>query len=248
MLLEAKELWKTYGSGEAQVNALQRVSLAVAPGEFVALVGPSGSGKSSLLHIIGAMDTPTRGHVTLAGEDLGRLKGSQLTDLRLRKLGFIFQTFNLVSTLTALENVALPLQLAGTGSRQARQRARDLLTQVGLAERTGHLPGQLSGGQKQRVAIARALANDPALILADEPTGALDSANGEVIMCLLKELNRQGRTIIMVTHNQELAGRAGRALRMRDGQLSELTLTEAPGSALPDVAVNAACQRFNPQG
>ncbi|HYG57184.1 MAG TPA: ABC transporter ATP-binding protein [Symbiobacteriaceae bacterium] len=221
MLLEAKQLWKTYGSGEARVHALQGVSLAVAQGDFVALVGPSGSGKSSLLHLIGAMDTPTRGAVTLAGEDLGRLRGSQLTALRLRKVGFVFQTFNLMPTLTALENVALPVQLAGAGTRQARERARELLTQVGLADRAGHLPAQLSGGQKQRVAIARALANDPALILADEPTGALDTANGEAIMALLEELNRHGRTIMMVTHNEDLASRAGRVLRMRDGRLAE---------------------------
>lgn len=220
LLLEATELWKTYGTGEARVHALRGVSLTVARGEFVALVGPSGSGKSSLLHLIGAMDTPTRGAVSLAGEDLGRLKGSQLTALRLRKLGFVFQTFNLIPTLTALENVALPLQLAGAGMRRSRERAGELLTQVGLADRMGHLPSQLSGGQKQRVAIARALANDPALILADEPTGALDTPNGEAIMALLEELNRQGRTIMMVTHNPDLAGRAGRILRMRDGQLA----------------------------
>lgn len=227
MLIEAKNLWKTYGAGEAQVNALQGVDLRVSAGEFVALVGPSGSGKSSLLQILGAMDTPTKGQVTLAGTDLSQLSRAQLADLRLRRLGFVFQTFNLLPTLTALENAAIPLQLAGTGSRNARVRARELLEQVGLADRLGHLPSQLSGGQRQRVAIARALANDPAVLLADEPTGALDSASGLALMAQLTELNRQGKTIVMVTHNLELARQAGRVLQIRDGRLYEGVQTEA---------------------
>lgn len=220
MLLSAEQVWKAYGSGEAQVHAIRGVSLTVEPGEFIAIVGPSGSGKSSLLHLMGAMETPTQGEIVLNGVTISRLPARALAALRLNTIGFIFQSFNLMPTLTALENVALPLQLQGVSRGQAQTRARDLLAQVGLSDRMAHLPASLSGGQRQRVAIARALANDPRLIFADEPTGALDSANGEAIMALLENLNRQGRTIVMVTHNLDLAARARRVLRMRDGQIA----------------------------
>ncbi|MCX7923618.1 MAG: ABC transporter ATP-binding protein [Clostridia bacterium] len=221
-MIQTKNLWKTYGSGDTQVNALRGVDLTVNKGDFLALVGPSGCGKSTLLHMLGAMDTPSRGEIMLEGRELGKLGEGQLTDVRLERLGFIFQTFNLVPTLNALENVMLPMKFAGISRREAKQKALCLLDMVGLKERTRHLPAQMSGGQRQRVAIARALANDPALILADEPTGNLDSENSEKIMELLQNLNRKGRTIVMVTHNPELAERVNRVVYMKDGQLAEL--------------------------
>lgn len=222
MLIEAKNLWKIYGNKENEVNALKGVNLKVNEGDFLALLGPSGCGKSTLLHILGAMDTANRGEVAMEGKKFGDIKGSKLNELRLHSIGFIFQTFNLMPTLSALENVMLPMKLAGTPRRVAKEKAKLLLEEMGLQDRMKHLPAQLSGGQKQRVAIARALANDPALILADEPTGNLDSENGEMIIQLLQKLNKEGHTIIMVTHNAELADRVGRVAYMRDGQLKEM--------------------------
>ena len=222
MLIEAKNLWKIYGSKENEVNALKGVNLNVNEGDFLALLGPSGCGKSTLLHILGAMDNADRGEIIMEGKILGDFKVNMLNQLRLRRIGFIFQTFNLMPTLSAIENVMLPMKLAGLPRRVAREKAYLLLEEVGLGDRMKHLPAQLSGGQKQRVAIARALANDPALILADEPTGNLDSESGEMIMQLLQKLSKQGHTIIMVTHNAELADRVGRVAYMRDGQLKEM--------------------------
>lgn len=222
MLIQINNLRKTYGSREIPVNVLNDVSFSVDKGEFIALIGPSGCGKSTLLHIIGAMDSPDGGDICLEGNNLQKMKNRELTYLRLHKIGFIFQTFNLIPTLSALENVMLPMKLAGTGRKQARDKAALLLEKVDMKDRMGHIPSQLSGGQKQRVAIARALANDPAVILADEPTGNLDSSNGEIIMNLFQSLNSDGHTILMVTHNTELADRAGRVIAMKDGMCSDI--------------------------
>lgn len=218
-IVETRDLWKIYSMDKVSVEALRGVSLTVASGEFVALVGPSGSGKSTLLHLIGAMDTPTRGEVYLNGQDIARMGDAERTRLRCREVGFVFQTFNLLPTLSALENVEIALRLAGVRGPQRRSRATELLERVGLGERMRHLPRQLSGGERQRVAIARALANQPALLLADEPTGNLDTATGETITALLRRFNGQGQTIVLVTHNPEIANQAGRVLRMRDGQI-----------------------------
>jgi len=218
-VIETDDLWKVYRTDGVTVEALRGVNLAVEAGEFVALVGPSGSGKSTLLHLLGAMDTPTRGAVHLNGHDLAQMSSAGCTRLRCRELGFVFQTFNLLPTLNALENVAIALRLAGVGRQERRRRATELLEQVSLGERLGHLPRQLSGGERQRVAIARALANRPILLLADEPTGNLDSATGESIVALLRALNGQGQTIVLVTHNAEIVAQAGRVLRMKDGQV-----------------------------
>lgn len=219
-MITIQDVWKTYPLGDTKVHALRGVSGTIQAGEFTLLLGPSGSGKSSLLHIIGAMDRPTQGKVEFEGVDISRLSARTQTHLRLKRIGFIFQTFNLMPTLSALENVALPMRLAGKGKRERLERAKQLLERVGLADRAGHLPRQLSGGQRQRVAIARALANDPAVILADEPTGNLDSESGTQIVNILKELHQEGHTILMVTHNVEFANLADRVLRMRDGQLA----------------------------
>jgi putative ABC transport system ATP-binding protein len=219
MLIQINNLSKTYGNKETLVKALNGINLSVNKGEFVTLVGPSGCGKSTLLHILGAMDSPDEGEILLEGSSLQKLKNRQLTNLRLKRIGFIFQTYNLIPTLPALENVMLPMKLSGISRRIAREKSIILLEKMGLKDRLKHVPSQLSGGQKQRVAIARALANDPAIILADEPTGNLDSVSGEIIMNLLYSLNKDGNTIIMVTHNTELAGRVGRVVSMKDGQL-----------------------------
>jgi len=218
-MITMHDVWKTYPLGDTDVHALRGVSGTIEAGEFAVLLGPSGSGKSSLLHILGAMDRPTQGKVEFEGLDISRLSGREQTQLRLKRIGFVFQTFNLMPTLTALENVALPMRLAGAGKRQRLDRAQHLLERVGLGDRARHLPRQLSGGQRQRVAIARALANDPAVILADEPTGNLDSESGAQVVNILKDLHQEGRTILMVTHNAEFSSLADRVLRMRDGQL-----------------------------
>ena len=218
MVIQVNDLRKRYGSRETLVNALDGVSFSVDKGEFIALVGPSGCGKSTLLHIIGAMDSPDGGDIRLEGSNLQELKKRELSGLRLKKIGFVFQTFNLIPTLSALENVMLPMKLAGVGRKQAGVKATLLLEKMDLKDRLGHVPAQLSGGQKQRVAIARALANDPAIVLADEPTGNLDSSNSEIIMNLFRSLNRDGNTILMVTHNSELAEMAGRVITMKDGK------------------------------
>ena len=218
-IVETYDLWKVYPMNGAGVEALRGVELKVEAGEFVALVGPSGSGKSTLLHLLGAMDTPTRGEVRLNGRSLAQMSDAERTRLRCREIGFVFQTFNLLPTLNALENVEIALRLAGIPGPKRRARATELLESVGLDGRMRHLPRQLSGGERQRVAIARALANRPALLLADEPTGNLDSATGESIVALLRQLNGQGQTIVLVTHNAEVANQAGRMLQMKDGQL-----------------------------
>jgi putative ABC transport system ATP-binding protein len=218
-IVETHDLWKIYPMDGTSVEALRGVNLTVEAGEFVALVGPSGSGKSTLLHQIGAMDTPTRGEVCLNGRNLSQMRGAERTHVRCQEIGFVFQTFNLLPTLSALENVEIALRLAGVPGRERRTQAAELLERVGLSGRVRHLPRQLSGGERQRVAIARALANQPALLLTDEPTGNLDSTTGESIVALLRQLSRQGQTIVLVTHDVEVANQAGRVLRMKDGQI-----------------------------
>jgi putative ABC transport system ATP-binding protein len=218
-MVETHDLWKIYRMDGTGVEALRGVNLVIEAGEFVALVGPSGSGKSTLLHLIGAMDTPTRGEVWLNGRRLAQLSDSERTRLRCREIGFVFQTFNLLPTLTACENVEIALRLAGVPSRERAARACELLTMVGLGARWNHLPRQLSGGERQRVAIARALANRPKLLLADEPTGNLDSVTGDGIVALLQEIHRTGLTILLVTHNPALAALAQRNVSIKDGQI-----------------------------
>ena len=220
LLIEAIHLTKTYGAGETAVRALDDVNLAVKPGEFFAIMGPSGCGKSTLLNMLGALDQPTSGAVWVAGENLAKLRN--VDDFRARTVGFVFQLHNLLPTLTAQENIEVPMQGRGLGSRERRQRSKQILDLVGLIDRSHHLPNQLSGGQRQRIAIGRALANDPKLILADEPTGSLDSQSGEEILALLRDLNRtQGTTIAVVTHDARVAQTTQRILRMQDGHIVE---------------------------
>ncbi len=219
-IVETRDLWKIYPMDERpSVQALRGVNLSVQPGEFVAFVGPSGSGKSTLLHLIAAMDTPTRGEVCIDGVNLAQMSDGERTRLRCHQIGFVFQTFNLLPVLTALENVEIALRLAGISRSARRARAEEALARVGLVEQAHHRPAQLSGGQRQRVAIARALANRPRLLLADEPTGNLDSATGQAIADLFRQFNAEGQTIVMVTHNTELAHSVGRRVTLRDGQV-----------------------------
>jgi putative ABC transport system ATP-binding protein len=219
MLLEAQGLSKRYGEGAATIWALRDVSFRIARGEFVAIMGPSGSGKSTLMNLIGLLDLPSAGTLTLAGKETSRLSPDQLARLRNAQIGFVFQSYNLLGRNTALQNVELPLIYGGVGRRERVRRAEAALAAVGLAHRLRHLPAQLSGGEQQRVAIARALVCDPALVLADEPTGALDSRTGNEIMALFRRLNREGRTIVLVTHDAGVARNAARILRLQDGGL-----------------------------
>lgn len=210
---------KVYSLGRVKVEALRGVNLSIFSGDYVSLMGPSGSGKSTLLNLIGALDKPTSGRVLINGIDIEKLSSKALAKLRREKIGFVFQQFNLLQRLTALENVELPMWFAGVSREKRRKRARELLELVGLGKRIHHKPTELSGGEMQRVAIARALANNPEIILADEPTGNLDSASGAEIIELLEELNRLGKTLIVVTHDQEFGSRARRRIRIRDGRI-----------------------------
>ncbi len=220
-LIEARELVKTYSMGDQTVHALRGVSLDIAEGEFVAIMGASGSGKSTLMNIMGCLDLPTSGIYRLAGERVEGMQGDQLASIRNRRIGFVFQQFNLLPRTSALENVELPMVYAGIKTDLRREKAKAALSRVGLGERMHHTPAELSGGQQQRVAIARALVNSPQLILADEPTGALDSQTSEDIMKLLTELNAQGMTVVLVTHEHDVAAWARRRIVFRDGQMVE---------------------------
>ena len=217
-VIEADNLTKYFEMGDIEVQALRGVSFKIKRGEVVSIMGPSGSGKSTLMNILGCLDVPTGGEYILDGESVSNLSDDQLSDIRNRKVGFVFQSFNLLPRISALQNVILPLRYAGTN--KLRERATKALTAVGLADRMNHRPNELSGGQQQRVAIARALITEPAIIMADEPTGNLDTRSGEEIMELLLKLNREsGTTLIIVTHAPEVAGQTGRVLRLRDGLL-----------------------------
>jgi len=217
-MLSAINLYKTYVLGENIVHALDGVSLEIEEGEMVAIRGPSGSGKSTLMNILGCLDRPTSGRYVLAGEDVSSMSNNALAEVRNRKIGFVFQTFNLLPRMSAAENVELPLLYGGAAS--SRKKALEALEVVGLADRSHHLPNQLSGGQKQRVAIARAIVTDPAIILADEPTGALDTKTGEDILEEFKTLNRTGRTVILVTHDLKVAAHCPREIYLRDGKIT----------------------------
>ncbi len=227
LAIRAVNLTRTFEVGETTVEALRSIDLEIGKGQFVALVGPSGSGKSTLLNLVGGLDRPTDGELWVDGEELSAGKEKALTEHRRRRVGFVFQSFNLLPRLTAVENVALPLVFIGVAERERIERAGELLAQVGLSDRLDHRPTQLSGGEQQRVAIARALVNRPAIILADEPTGNIDTATGAEIMALLRSLNReQGVTLLLVTHDPEAAGFADRVIQLRDGQIigQEVTL------------------------
>ncbi len=219
-VIEVQNVSKDLKMGSNVIHVLQGISFRVQRGEMVGIVGPSGSGKSTLLGLIGGLDVPTRGHVLIDGVDISRMNEDRLTEIRNEKIGFIFQFFNLIPTLNALENVALPIEFARKPQYPPMQRARELLRLLGLGDRMHHLPSQLSGGQQQRVAIARALANDPPLLLADEPTGNLDSAASETVLNALERIRREvGTTIVLVTHSRELAERTDRVLTLVDGRL-----------------------------
>jgi len=219
LLVQSRGLARRYGSGQAAVDALLDASFDIEEGEFVAIMGPSGSGKSTLMHLIGLLDRPTGGSLSLLGDDTARLSPDELAGLRNRRIGFVFQAYNLLPRHTTVENVELPLAYSGIRRRERQAKARAALETVGLAQRENHWPSELSGGEQQRAAIARALVADPALILADEPTGALDSRSGAAILSVFQSLNRAGRTILVVTHHEQVAQHARRVLRLQDGRI-----------------------------
>ncbi len=220
-LLKLENVYKIYPLGGEQVAAINGISLSIHKGDFVALIGPSGSGKSTAMNLVGCLDTASKGNIYLNNINIQNLEESELAQIRGKKIGFIFQTFNLIPSLDALENVALPMTFQNVPRSIRIQKAKELLQQVGLGERINHLPNQLSGGQRQRVAIARSLINDPDIILADEPTGNLDTKTGVEIMTLLVELNKEGKTIILVTHNNELTKLANKIILLKDGKIME---------------------------
>jgi putative ABC transport system ATP-binding protein len=220
-LIETQDLWKTYVMGSEEIHALRGVSLQIDRGEYVAIMGPSGSGKSTLMNLIGCLDTPSKGGYLLNGKQVSQMNDDELARIRNQEIGFVFQTFNLLPRATALHNVELPLVYAGVPARERLNRAQQALSRVELGDRMTHRPNQLSGGQRQRVAVARALVNNPSILLADEPTGNLDSKTGNEIMALFSRLHEAGNTIVLVTHEADIAGHAHRVVHIRDGQISD---------------------------
>jgi putative ABC transport system ATP-binding protein len=220
-LIETRDLWKTYVMGSEEIHALRGVSIAIERGEYVAIMGPSGSGKSTLMNLIGCLDTPSKGTYLLNGKEVSLMNDNELARIRNEEIGFVFQTFNLLPRATALHNVELPLVYAGVPARERQERAKTALQKVELAERMTHRPNELSGGQRQRVAIARALVNNPSILLADEPTGNLDSKTGAEIMALFARLHQAGNTIVLVTHEADVAAFAHRTISIRDGQVEK---------------------------
>lgn len=220
-VIELKDIQKTYRIGESEYAVLKGIDLQIDEGEFIALMGPSGSGKSTLLNIVGCLDRPTSGHFMLLGQDISLTSDDELARLRREELGFIFQTFNLIGRISVQKNVELPMMLSGVERQKRRERALKLLQDIGIAHRSDFSPQNISGGERQRVAIARALANDPTIIIADEPTGNLDLKNSNEVMKILSKLNQEGRTIIMVTHNPEITENCSRVIRLRDGRILE---------------------------
>jgi putative ABC transport system ATP-binding protein len=227
-LIETRDLWKTYVMGDEEIHALRGVSIAIERGEYVAIMGPSGSGKSTLMNLIGCLDTPTKGSYLLNDKEVAAMNDDELARIRNEEIGFVFQTFNLLPRATALHNVELPLVYAGVASKVRQDRARQALEKVELTARAMHRPNELSGGQRQRVAIARALVNNPSILLADEPTGNLDSKTGTEIMGVFAKLHETGNTIILVTHEPDIAGYAHRVISIRDGQVEKDVQRELP--------------------
>ena len=242
-IIQASDLVKQYTMGDTLVEALRGVSLEVRSGEFLVLMGPSGSGKSTLMHIMGCLDHPTSGTLLVEGLDISKIGENKLAEMRNRKIGFVFQQFNLLARTSALNNVELPLLYAGVGAVERKRRAREALAKVGLLHRLGHYPSQLSGGEQQRVAIARALINHPAIIMADEPTGNLDTRSGIEILAILQELNQNGITLVMVTHEREVAEHGDRILLIRDGLVvGNESLTENRVDAEKRLALDGAVE------
>ena len=225
-IIQISELGKTYVMGQEKVHALKTITLDIKKNEYVALMGPSGSGKSTLMNLLGCLDTPTRGKYLLNGNDVSKMEDDDLAEVRNKEIGFVFQTFNLLPRLSSLDNVALPLVYSGLDKSSRREKANQALTSVNLGDRVDHKPNELSGGQRQRVAIARALVNNPAIILADEPTGNLDTKTSIEIMAILEEIHKQGNTIILVTHEPDIAEHAHRIIRLRDGLVEEDAVNE----------------------
>jgi putative ABC transport system ATP-binding protein len=219
LMIDMRKIWKVYSTGRVEVEALRGIDLVIGENEFVSVMGPSGSGKSTLMNLMGCLDTPSSGEYFLEGEKVESLSPNELAEIRNKKVGFVFQNFNLLPYATAFENVEVPLIFGGVASRKRRKRAMEFLDKVGLADRADHKPGELSGGELQRVAIARALVNQPRLILADEPTGNLDTGSGQEIINLFEELGRQGHTVVVITHDHSIAERTHRIIKLRDGMI-----------------------------